>query len=164
MLANILANKGPLPILTDPETGKVYQVSYLTQERKVAFEQWLVDGARAVAVVMKDALSPEEWRAEMRAFRDEVAQGRFGFHGDVSLAAMETTDGKAKLISILFDCPVEEMIGLVLRCPDLVKAVLDQVIGDSLPRSRQAAPTAGEASEGAEGNAPPGRKPRRASR
>lgn len=125
---------------TDPDTGKVYSIGHITQRAKGEFENWLKTRARAELVAMREVLPSDEWREEWRQYQDDVATGRYAFFSDLGQAAFRSPDGVLQLGSILFGCTPDEMQSLMLRHPDAVKGVLDEIAAESAPRPRSTDP------------------------
>lgn len=143
--AAALAGKAAPVTFTDPDTGKVYTISYLVQAKKVEFEMWVQDNAIDTLLRLKGRIPDEEWQAEWRQFRDECSAGFYSFNSDIGTAALKTNDGLMKLGSILFGCPMDEFLALMIRHKDKVSMLRDLIISKSLPKPM---------SEGEEGNAP----------
>jgi hypothetical protein len=143
MNAGIAGNLGPLPSLRDPDTGKEYAVRSLDGNAKVAFEHWVTGRAKEAVLGLRHDLPRGEWQALLREFRCEAGAGVYGFHGEVAQAALKTADGCAALMAILLSCPIEELIDLMTRHPEVVLAELDLAIARARPRGAVAAEAAG---------------------
>ncbi|MCA1684658.1 MAG: hypothetical protein LC745_01480 [Planctomycetia bacterium] len=127
--------------------GKTYEASYLTQGVKASFEQWIVSRALGMLSQLRAAMAAEEYAEEKAKLLDQVAAGKFGFHGRVSRAAMKTPDGNLAISRLLFGCTEDEMVRLVSERGDDVAAVLELVVQESTPRGAQ------KKKPGAEGDA-----------
>ena len=131
-LSAVLGNKGEK--IEFEHGGKTWKVSYLTQAKKAAFEQWLKQQAMRAVFAAREFVAPDEYAEALREVSRDAASGTYYFHGEVARRALGTPAGSIALAAVLFGCPEEEMAGLVAARGDDVRAVMDAVVAESNAR------------------------------
>jgi hypothetical protein len=133
-LSAALGNKAPLPKFVDGD--RAWEVSYLTQGKKAAFERWLIDRARKLLMEWRKDLPPEEWEKKCEAFEERVDTGYYGFHDKIATAALARPSGVLALAAILFSASEDDLMDLVERRGEDLKLFLNQIRRESAPRER----------------------------
>lgn len=112
---------------------KVYQCSHLTQEKKAEFAAWMKKQAnRALADYRRDTGDADGWRELARELKEESESGKYCFHSEKSVKALQTPAGVLALSAILFGVPEEEMIKLTLAHSAEVQSILQVVLAESV--------------------------------
>lgn len=121
---------------TDPDTGKVYQVTRITQKIKARFTAWLKQRALALAAEMA-AMMPTAVSAQSNAtLQEQMNAGDYGWAGRIFRKAAKTPEGATMLASLLFGCSPEEMEGLMDRHPKAIVAAVELATAESAPASK----------------------------
>lgn len=125
--AGLLATAGP-PIV---HKGRTYRCAPLDQNKKAELERRLIGSAMSAA-----ALAPEAVRTDvLAAVAAEAAGGAYGYYGAAHRRAMSTPSGIIVLASVLFGIDTDEAAELVNAQTDLVRAVVDLAVLESLPET-----------------------------
>lgn len=132
-LSSALGNAGAK--LAFSHAGKTYAVSYLTQAVKAGFEQWLKGQAMSMLPGMRAAMTPPEYEAERSALTREILTGKLAFHSETAQEALKSPEGMLTLTALLFGCPREEAMGLLVERTDDVTAVLLLIAEESSPKA-----------------------------
>jgi hypothetical protein len=113
--------------------GKLYQCSHLTQEKKAEFASWLKRQANvALADYRRDTGDVDGWREMARELKEEAEAGKYCFHSDKSLKALQNPAGVLALSAILFGVSEEEMVKLTMNHSAEVQAILELVLAESV--------------------------------
>lgn len=128
--SNVLGNlAGGIPFL-DPDTGKVYSVSYLTPRKMAEFEKWMLSAAVRTVMAAKEMLPPEVYEAQL----NRVLSMPYKFHSTYGLSLLNDVPGVFALAGLLFDLPDAEMMDLWVRWGQEVGALIAHIVIQSHPR------------------------------
>jgi hypothetical protein len=104
--------------------GRTYKVRELDLEQGAQFSQWLKD--RALSEIARQTELPDEFRSQLRAdVLREIAAGVYDWQGPVSVQAMFTPEGAAKVLQVALS---RDHPGIELdTARKIVRAKLDQL-------------------------------------
>lgn len=154
MLPDLLGAEGPL--LSVEHRGKKYELRLITFGMMAEIEVKHFEEAKDRLKKMAALYSP----AKMDEKADELYQryddGDFGFLSAAGQAWIKKPAGAALLLQLVLGVPEEELIPLLAAKGDEIKQKLDQIVKESLPTLKKAAP---ERVEGLDGVTPDGGPP-----
>lgn len=110
--------------------GRAYQFTLLTQRVKSVYERWLLGKARQIVLTMFDG---EEQARELQALKMAAVGGQYDFHGEISLASLQTPAGLLTLGAALCGSTEDEFLALMAAKGDEVRAVIETVLAESIP-------------------------------
>jgi hypothetical protein len=132
--------------------GRTYKASAIDQKKKSAWEAWLAQRVLGPFLAAQDAQG-EGYGQAVEAIADRIAEGRYGFHGPLSVKIMKTPDGVLALTRIIFGLTDDEAMELVTARPKEVGAIVGLIFRRSFPKAfKAAAEKAAEDEEGADPN------------
>src|SRR5262245_36149479 len=141
--ANLLGQAaGGIPF-TDPDTGKEYEVSFLTPRKMASFEKWMFATAVKSVMSAKDLLPPDDYQELL----DRATTRPYKFFSAHALRVLSDLPGVLALHAILFGVSEGEMQDLWARWGPEVGAVVNYVLAMSRPRAWRG-PGQGEGPEG----------------
>lgn len=140
-----LGEHGARNKFTDPDTGREWEVRFLTHKVMAEYESWLKSEALAGVMAMRGAVTPDDYAALVREVTRDCASGAYGYEGDVCSRSVETPRGLVTLAGLLlWDArqkrhPTrEELEDLLARRGLELGAVVNQVCEESRQRLRPA--------------------------
>jgi hypothetical protein len=125
--------------------GRHYRARVIDQQVKDAFASWL---ARRVIHEFLAACGDGQYDQAVALVADRIAEGRYGFHGEIAQRALQQPDGVLALTRLVFDVSPPghpwravteaELTALMSAKGPEVKAVMQQVFARSFPRAVKA--------------------------
>lgn len=113
--------------------GKIYTVSYITQQVKAQIERWLRRLAYEDLYALRGEMPPDQYRDALAAITSDRA--RYTYLGEVYQRTISTPEGVIGLIAILFGCSDTEAVSLATERTLEVMEILKEVTLASMPRA-----------------------------
>lgn len=151
-MSSALGEHGARTKFTDPDTGREWEVRWLTHKVMAEYEAWLKGEALAGVMALRGKLSPADYADLVREVTRDCASGVYGYEGEVCSRSVETPRGLVTLAGLLlWDARLgrhptrEELEDLLARRGLELGAVVSQVSEESRQRLRPAREAGGEA-------------------
>lgn len=108
-----------------------YEVSLVTMKIKNEFAKALFIKARDGLILLKDALTKQEYMEHLFALNEEYMAGGFDTDSERGQAAMQSESGVLLMSSLLFGTTEEKMIDLFVRKEVEVMTIMKLVLKES---------------------------------
>jgi len=119
--------------------GRKYKVSLVNQKIKLQYEQAMFARAKEAAIVMKELMSGDDYRAHLKQLNDDYLIGAYGMDSERGLQTLKSTWGGITLIALLFGVDNHEAVQLLTERKDDVTALLQVILHESFPAMEEGA-------------------------
>lgn len=121
--ADLHGKSGPGHVIE--HNGKTYTLPHAFDVNDLlAFEDKLYQRANKTLSAQRDAMLPDDYRAELKAIREKYEAGGFGFESPETEAVLKTTRGALLFLNHILNVPDEELFDLLAhKSAELMEAV-----------------------------------------